>query len=184
MNMKSARRLFVIATLLVFSVSLARGQEGPGPSGLVGKIANWPAPVDWSPPAQPVSGQERERGVVRIEAVEGLPTSPLPFIGITPCRIADTRQAGFPTQYGPPALTAGVPRSFTLTGQCGIPSRAAAVSLNVTVTNPQGPGFILIFPQGAGQPDVSTLNYVAGQTIANAAVVPLRASGGITALGG
>ena len=181
--MKSTCRLFVVTAALVFSVSLARGQAGPGPYGLVGKIANWPAPADWSPPARPVSGQEREAGV-RMEAVEGLPTSPLPFIGITPCRIADTRQAEFPTGYGPPALTAGEPRSLILTGRCGIPSQAAAVSLNVTVTNPQGPGFILIYPQGAGQPDVSTLNYVAGQTIANAAVVPLGAAGGITVIAG
>jgi hypothetical protein len=111
-------------------------------------------------------------------------TSPLPFIGLAPCRIVDTRQAGFPAGYGTPALTAGVPRNFTLTGKCGIPAGAQAVSLNITVTNTQGPGFILIFPQGAAQPDVSTLNYVAGQTIANAAVVPLGAGGGITVIAG
>jgi hypothetical protein len=114
----------------------------------------------------------------------GAVTSPLPFIGVDPCRIVDTRQAGFPAGYGPPALTGGVPRNFTLAGQCGIPSLAAAVSLNVTVTNAQGPGFILIYPQGGTQPNVSTLNYVAGQTIANAAVVPLGTGGGITVIAG
>ena len=56
--------------------------------------------------------------------------------------------------------------------------------MNVTVTNTQGPGFILIYPQGGAQPTVSTLNYVAGQTIANAAVVPLGAGGGITVIAG
>jgi hypothetical protein len=54
----------------------------------------------------------------------------------------------------------------------------------VTVTNTQGPGFILIYPQGASQPTVSTLNYVAGQTIANAAIVPLGADSGITVVAG
>jgi hypothetical protein len=184
--MKSTHRLSVIAAALVVSVSLARGQEGPDPSALVGKIANWPAPAYWSPPAQPVSVQEREGGV-RTEGVLALPTSPLPFIGIIPCRIADTRTTtipNFPAGYGPPALAGGAPRNFTLTGQCGIPSSAAAVSLNITVTNTQGPGFILIYPQGGAQPSVSTLNYVAGQTIANAAVVPLGTGGGVTVIAG
>jgi hypothetical protein len=178
--MNSTHRLSVIAGALVFSFSLARGQEVPDPSVLVGKIANWPAPDTWSP--QSVSQGISTMGVV---------TSPLPFIGLSPCRIVDTRQAGFPAGYGTPALTAGVPRNFTLTGKCGIPSpvalspsSAAAVSLNVTVTNTQGPGHILIFPQGAVQPDVSTLNYVGGQTIANAAVVSLGTDGGITVIAG
>jgi hypothetical protein len=171
--MKSTHRFFVIATALAFSVSLAGGQ-GPDPSVLVRKIANWPAPATWSPDS--VAG-----GLSTMNAV----TSPLPFIGLAPCRIADTRTTtmpNFPAGYGPPAPTAGVPRDFTLTGQCGIPSSAAAVSLNVTVTNTQGPGHIVIFPQGAVQPDVSTLNYVAGQTIANAAVVSLGTDGGITVI--
>ncbi|HZI67473.1 MAG TPA: tail fiber domain-containing protein [Thermoanaerobaculia bacterium] len=182
--MKSLLGLSVIAATLVFSVSLARGEErSPDPSNLVGKIADWPAPPHWSPPAQPVSLQEREGGV-RTEGVQALPTSPMPFIGITPCRVADTRGNGFTGAYGPPALTQGSPRNFTLAGQCGIPSLAAVVSLNVTVTNTQGPGFILIYPQGGAQPKVSTLNYVAGQTIANAAVVPVGLLGGITVVAG
>jgi hypothetical protein len=180
MDMKSTRRGFwVIAVALVLSVSLARGEERPDPSTLTGKIADWPAAPHWGPPAQPVSLQ-RESG----RGVAALPTSPLPFIGITPCRIADTRQAGFPPGFGLPKLIAGVPRNFTLPGRCGISSVAAAVSLNVTVTNAEGSGFILIFPQGDPPPDVSTLNYVAGQTVANAAVVPLSPAGGITVIAG
>ena len=108
----------------------------------------------------------------------------MPFIGITPCRIADTRGNGFTGPYGPPALVAGVPRSFILKGQCGIADNPQAVSLNVTVTNTLGPGFILIYPEGETQPGVSTLNYVAGQTVANAAVVPLGTSGGVTVIAG
>jgi len=47
-----------------------------------------------------------------------------------------------------------------------------------------GPGFIKIYPQGGSAPVVSTLNYVAGQTIANAAVVPLGAGGGVSIVAG
>jgi Chaperone of endosialidase len=124
--------------------------------------------------------------LAEVRADEGLPTapalvtSPVPFIGITPCRIADTRDASRPPGYGPPALSAGVPRNFTISGQCGIPSGAQAVSLNVTVVSPQGLGYVLLYPQGGSQPGVSTINYVQGQTVANAAIVPLGASGGIT----
>lgn len=152
--MKSTHSLSVIAAALVFSVSLARGQD------------------------RPVSVQEPEG------AIKQLSKSPLPFISIDPCRIVDTRGNGFTGAYGPPALTQGSPRTFTLTGQCGISPAAEAVSLNVTVTNAQGPGFILIYPKDGAQPSVSTLNYVAGQTVANAAIVPLGTGGGIVVIAG
>jgi hypothetical protein len=115
-----------------------------------------------------------------LPAAPALVTSPMPFIGITPCRIADTRDAGRPPGYGPPSLSAGVPRNFTLVGQCGIPSGAQAVSLNVTVVSPRGLGYVLLYPQGGSQPGVSTVNYVQGLTVANAAIVPLGTGGGIT----
>src|SRR5512147_66462 len=109
------------------------------------------------------------------------------FVGVAPCRLVDTRQAGFPAGYGTPALAGGVPRNFDLNSQpncTGIPAEVDAYSLNVTVTNTQGPGFILIYPQGGAQPPVSTVNYVAGQTIANAAVVPAGTGGGVTVIAG
>ena len=159
--MLTRKALFLGFTSL-FLAGLALGGEA---------IPNWSAPATWSP-AKPRGGLTTMGDV----------TNPLPFIGLAPCRIADTRNPAGP--YGAPALTGGVPRNFTLTGVCGIPSSAAAASLNVTVTNTQGPGFILIYPKGGSQPTVSTLNYVAGQTIANAAVVPLGTGGGITVIAG
>ncbi len=102
----------------------------------------------------------------------------------------DTRTTtipNFPAGYGPPALSQGAPRNFDLNSdpQCpGIPSAVEAYSLNITVTNTQGPGFILIYPQGGTQPTVSTVNYVAGQTIANAAIVPAGTAGGVTVIAG
>jgi hypothetical protein len=56
--------------------------------------------------------------------------------------------------------------------------------LNITVTNTKGPGFITVWPQGGTFPTVSTLNYVAGQTIANAAIVPSGTGGGISVVAG
>ncbi len=172
-------RLMAALVILLWS-SLAMSQDAPGKSGLP-EIRNWPANPFWVSPQKP---EKTDPQASIPMAVETVLTSPLPFVGVSPCRIADTRGNGFTGAYGPPGLAAGTPRNFALTGQCDIAANAQAVSLNVTVTNTQGPGFILIYPQGAAQPTVSTLNYVGNQTIANAAVVPLGAGGGITVVAG
>lgn len=137
------------------------------------QVPNWPAPATWTPP--------RPAGFVH---AMGDVTSPLPFSGVTPCRIVDTRGAN--GTFGGPKLVAGAARNFPLvSGPCtGIPTGVDAYSLNITVTEASGTGFILIYPQGGAQPVVSTLNYVAGQTIANAAIVPAGTGGGVTVVAG
>lgn len=114
-------------------------------------------------------------------------TPPRVFIGVQPCRLVDTRTgSGFPAGFGPPSLSPGVQRSFDLdNGPCpGLPSGIDAYSLNVTVTNTAGPGHLVILPQGGTQPDVSSINYLAGQTIANAVIVPAGTGGGVTVIAG
>jgi hypothetical protein len=148
-------------------------------------LANWPAPPYWSPTAsvrQSTPGDKSD--AVSERETLAVPTNPLAFTGIAPCRVADTRNASFPAGYGPPFMSAGVPRNFTIWGRCGIPATAEAVSFNFTVVNPVGPGFLKVYPQDGPQPVVSTLNYSAAQTIANAAVVPLGTGGGLTAIPG
>jgi len=170
-----------VAIAIAFSLAAAGAQELLPAD----QISNWAAPPYWMPlKAVAVEGDGEDQPGIQPQAVAGVPTSALAFTGITPCRIADTRGNGFTGAYGPPALAAGSPRNFPLTGQCGIPGGAEAVSLNVTVTNTLGPGFILIYPQGGAAPGVSTLNYVASQTVANAAVVPLGTGGGVTVVAG
>jgi Ca2+-binding RTX toxin-like protein len=56
--------------------------------------------------------------------------------------------------------------------------KVSSVSLNVTVTNGEGPGFVTVFPCGA-MPVVSSLNFVPGQTVANAVIAPLSSTGNI-----
>jgi len=111
-------------------------------------------------------------------------TNPGVFTGFSPCRIVDTRGPTGP--YGAPSLSPGVSRNFELlAGPCaGLPASVNAYSLNITVTNTTGPGFIKIYPEAGSVPVVSTLNYVAGQTIANAAIVPAGTGGGITVVSG
>jgi hypothetical protein len=109
-------------------------------------------------------------------------TAPLPFVGIVPCRLADTRAgSGFPGQYGPPSLTNLNPRTFTIAGQCGIPANAGAVSFNFAVTSLTSNGNLVVYPAGATPPTVSSLNWTPSEgAISNAAVVALGAGGAIT----
>jgi hypothetical protein len=102
-------------------------------------------------------------------ATLGSPPAPVParFHAVAPCRVLDTRNAG-----SGPALGAGQERTVSFSGACGVPSTARAVSLNVTVTQPTTPGNLVVFPSGTA-PTTSTLNYVAGQTRGNNAIVAL-----------
>jgi Ca2+-binding RTX toxin-like protein len=54
--------------------------------------------------------------------------------------------------------------------------QVAAVSLNVTVDGPQRPGYVTVFPCGS-VPGVSSVNFIAGRTVANAVTAPVSASG-------
>jgi hypothetical protein len=97
------------------------------------------------------------------------------FYTVVPCRVLDTRSADGP--YGGPALVAGADRTFTVAGQCGIPAAADAVSVNLTVTGATAAGNLRLYPAGIPLPLVSTVNYIAGATRGNNAIVPLNALG-------
>ena len=141
----------------------------------VQQISNWPAPGLWS-----LSGKVMDRAEISPEAAETVPTAPLHFVGISPCRVADTRGNTFTGQYGPPALTpAG--RSMVITGQCGIPADAQAVSFNFSAVNVPAAGFLVAYPTGGAFPPVATMTYNQNTpNLSNAAVVPLGTGGAIT----
>ena len=101
------------------------------------------------------------------------------FYTLTPCRLADTREASGP--FGGPALQAGGTRTFMMVGSCGIPAQADAIAVNVTVTQPTAPGHVIIYPLGVALPMTSTINYSAGQTRANNAIVQVGTNGSIAA---
>jgi hypothetical protein len=151
------------------SAAQATGDESP--------VANWSAPPYWAPPAEGAPhGSGHARTAEGREALAGAPTA-LPFISLFPCRLVDTRgNAPLTGGFLPPATV----RSYTLTGVCNVPPNAQAISLNVAVVHPTGPGFITLYPQGGPFPPVSTLNYLGNDVIVNAAVVPLSGTGGIS----
>jgi len=100
------------------------------------------------------------------------------FYPLAPCRVLDTRNASGP--YGAPALAAGADRSVVLAGSCGIPSSAKAVAANVTALSSSTAGHLTVYPDGSPLPPTSTVNFAAGQTRANNAILVLGATGGVT----
>ncbi len=103
-----------------------------------------------------------------------VPTPATDFFTLTPCRRVDTR-SGSP-------LSCGSSTTFTITGgSCGVPSGATAVAANVTVVSPTAQGNLNVFPAGASPPLTAIVNYAAGATRGNNAIIPLNASGQVAA---
>lgn len=106
---------------------------------------------------------------------EANPPTPDGFYNpVVPSRLLDTRGvAGQPLGAPIAPVTGGHAVDVQITGVGPIPAAGvAAVVLNVTVTNATAPGsFVSVFPKGAGVPNVSNVNFVAGQTVPNRVVV-------------
>ena len=98
------------------------------------------------------------------------------FTGMTPTRLLDTRDGG-----GAKVPTGGVVEVETRRPGLATSSDAAALSLNVTVTEAEGPGYLTVWPCDVDRPNASNLNYVAGQTIANNVMTTIGASGKVCA---
>jgi hypothetical protein len=164
----------IVAVLLVcFLPGAAPAQED--------RLANWAAPPYWMPRAGTPDGEPGEapprESLSARTALAPPAAAALPFFPLPPCRLVDTR-GNAPLSGG--FLPAATVRSYTLTGVCGLPANAQAVSLNAAVVKPVGPGFLTLYPQGGAFPPVSTLNYLGNDVIVNAAVVPLSVAGGIS----
>lgn len=99
---------------------------------------------------------------------------------LTPTRIADTRTGtGLPgSDQGPgPGQILDLP----VTGAGGVPTTGvAAVVLNVTVTGATNEGYVTAYPTGLAVPGSSTIDFFAGQTVANLAVVAVGRGGEIS----
>jgi len=120
--------------------------------------------------AQPANGGGYDGFVARLTADLGGGF----FYTLTPCRVINTTKPDGP--LAGPALSAGTTRTFAVAGQCGIPSSATSLSINVTITQPTAAGDLRLFPGGASPPLVSTINYRPGQTRANNAVMSVGAA--------
>ncbi|TDU05160.1 hypothetical protein EDD99_3662 [Streptomyces sp. 846.5] len=93
------------------------------------------------------------------------------FVPLTPSRILDTR-AGL----GAPKARVGAHQTVKLnvTGVAGVPTTGVtAVAMNVTEVGAAAAGFVSVYPDGKALPNVSNLNFTAGQTIPNLVMVPV-----------
>jgi cell shape-determining protein MreC len=180
----SIRRVVTVAIAVVCSLVAAGAQEVLP----VESISNWTAPPYWSPSldVKVAKAPPGSPGTLGAEAVEVVPSPPMPFVAVNPCRIADTRGLGFSGQAGPPALTSNVTRTFqiggTVTGvptQCGIPLTAQAVSFQFTIIQPSAEGNLIAWPSGTA-PTISVLNWAVGIfALGNGIVVPVSDTGGV-----
>jgi hypothetical protein len=96
---------------------------------------------------------------------------------ISPDRVLDTRKG-----TGAPAQAVGPGKSITLrlAGNGSIPAAGvAAVAMNVTVTQPTQGGVITAFPAGGNTPNSSNVNYSAGETVPNMAIIKIGSGGAV-----
>lgn len=103
------------------------------------------------------------------------------FTGVTPTRVFDTRAGESPDAVRTVTrakIGGAVTLEVKMTDLAGrVPATGvSAVSLNVAVTNPAAAGFVTVYPCGALNL-VASLNYAAGQTVSNAVLVPVSATG-------
>jgi hypothetical protein len=115
-------------------------------------------------------GSAHGTATLTITGVQGV-FSGTTYHAITPTRVLDTRN-GTGGLSGP--FTNHAARTFTVSG---VPSNAAAVTGNLTVTGQTSSGYFFIGPVATNNPGSSTLNFPAGDDRANAVTVALGSGG-------
>jgi len=98
---------------------------------------------------------------------------------LSPSRILDTRH-GIGTSGVIAPVPAGGAQPVAIEGVGSIPATGVtAVAVNITVTNTKTGGYITGYADGEARPGTSNLDFSAGQTVPNMAIVPVGADGKI-----
>ena len=97
------------------------------------------------------------------------------FTPTGPTRVLDSRVPGSPNSspWGPNEA-----RAVPVTGN-GVPDDALAVAVNVTVTDTTAASYLTLWETGVPEPTTSSVNWPAGTTVANSAIVPIGTDGTI-----
>jgi len=99
-------------------------------------------------------------------------SGPFQYFSVTPCRVVDTRNAN--GTNGGPIMTENTSRDFRIRGNCGIPTTAKAVVMNIAVTQATTNSFLTAWPSGTARPSSSVINFNASQpALSNGAIVGL-----------
>jgi uncharacterized repeat protein (TIGR01451 family) len=105
--------------------------------------------------------------VIDIDGYFGPPgAGGLSLFPLSPCRVLDTRNPAGSQPFN------GAINVDAAGSGCGAPASAQSFVLNATVVPPGPLGFLTLWPQGATQPLVSTLNAGDGAITSNMAIVP------------
>jgi endosialidase-like protein len=178
LSTRSLRTLIILAILLMIPFTLLAQTSTDVP------LRPWPAPLFWQP-----TSAETQPAVAADQVNATTPANSLVFVGMTPCRVADTRNgSGFTGAFGPPSLVGGAKRTFPIQSSpnCSIPAIAQAYSFNITIVPPGFVDFVTVGPTPVSTPPTfSTLNgYVCAFSasacvISNAAIVPAGTSGSV-----
>jgi hypothetical protein len=104
------------------------------------------------------------------------------FTATAPARLLETRTGdGLSTidgqSNGIGVRTAGSTTELVVGGRAGVPVAARTAVLSVTATGSSLPGFVTLFPCGGAVPTAATVNYEAGATVTNSAVVQTTSDG-------
>ncbi len=83
----------------------------------------------------------------------------------TPCRLADSRLGDNAAPITPDTYR------MSTAGRCGLPPDVTAVSVSLIGIAKGAPGFVVLYAAGTARPDVSHVNFAAGETRANGAIV-------------
>jgi subtilisin family serine protease len=143
--------------------------DADGPPGCVGQ-GLWTDDPDGT--AEPLVNALRAA-----KAAAGLLQPGATFVPLAPARLLDTRVGN--GLAGP--FSAGVPRTFQVSGRGGVPADAVAVTGNLTVTEQSQVGFVYLGPEPVASPTSSTLNFPLADNRANGVTVALSATGSLSA---
>ena len=153
-------------------VTLADGREIA-----IATLGNdWPdegvAIADEQAIAQRLADAAEQPGVITPSPVPVPTGSPSQLVAEPPIRLLDTRATGAP-------LVGGTTVSIDVRRNGLVPT---AVAVNLTAVDSTADGYLTAYPTGTGEPGTSNVNYIAGRTTANLAVVRVGTNGSITVL--
>jgi hypothetical protein len=98
------------------------------------------------------------------------------YVAVAPARLLDTRSSNGLSGK----LSANTPRTFAVSGRGDVPAGATAVTGNVTVVNETSAWAVFLGPSPIASPASSTINFKAGDTLANGLTVGLGSGGSLS----
>jgi hypothetical protein len=98
-------------------------------------------------------------------------------VAITPVRLLRTASGvGLSGKF-----SANLPRTLQVTGSGGVPTTATGITGNLAVVHPTNAWAVFLGPIATSAPKSSTLNFNAGDVVANGVTVALGSGGTISA---